>query len=232
MLVQRGGGSIIPTSSSPWAITWHMNLLLQLYTPSKCQIYNKWTVHEHKCLSSFLFFRFPSNWERERGYTKFGIRRNSPKGTYLISLMEFRGESVFFYGLIDFMLFLILAWRTWVPRVRVILLSSSTRNTGFGFFCPLRTLSNDWLSYSQFPLTGRSSHFRFRAPVNRLASTFPCQAIRVRSPSINICGSPLSDLHSFLTVTLWWLATVNSNAGNSINLISIVSVGYHVTIYI
>ena len=31
-----------------------------------CQIYNKWTVHEHKCLSSFLFFRFPSNWERER----------------------------------------------------------------------------------------------------------------------------------------------------------------------
>ena len=31
-----------------------------------CQIYHKWTVHEHKCLSSFLFFRFSSNWERER----------------------------------------------------------------------------------------------------------------------------------------------------------------------
>ena len=100
-----------------------MNLLLQLYTPSKCQIYNKWTVHEHKCLSSFLFFRFSSNWERERerGYIKFGIRRNSPKGTYLISLMEFRGESFFFYGLIDFMLVLILAWRKWLLRVWNIL---------------------------------------------------------------------------------------------------------------
>ena len=53
---------------------------------------------------SFVFLQI----ERERGYTKFGIRRNSPKGTYLISLMEFRGESFFFYGLIDFMLFLIL----------------------------------------------------------------------------------------------------------------------------
>ena len=90
-----------------------------MYT-SKRQIYDKWTVYEHKCHSSFLFFRFPSNWERERGYTKFGIRRNSPKGTYLISLMEFRGEYFFFYGLIDFMLFLILAWRTWVLRVRDI----------------------------------------------------------------------------------------------------------------
>ena len=54
-----------------------------------------------------------------------------------------------------------------------------------------------------------------------ISSSFPCQATQVRSPSINICGSPLCDLHSFLTVILWWLATVNSNKGNSINLISI-----------
>ena len=63
-----------------------------------------------------------------------------------------------------------------------------------------------------------------------LSPSFPCQATRVRSPSINIYGSPLCDLHSFLTVTLWWLATVNLNTGNSINLISIVSVGHHVTV--
>ena len=62
-----------------------------------------------------------------------------------------------------------------------------------------------------------------------LASSFRCHATRVRLPSTNICWSPLCDLHSFLTVTLWWLATVNSNTGNSINLISIVSVGHHVT---
>ena len=80
---------------------------------------------------SFPWFSFKLR-ERERGYTKFGRRRNSPKGTYLISLMEFRGESFFFYGLIDFMLFLTLAWRTWVPHVRDVFLSSSTRSTDVG----------------------------------------------------------------------------------------------------
>ena len=56
---------------------------------------------------SFVFLQFER--KRERVYKIFGIRRNSLKGTYLISLMEFRGESFLFYGLIDFMLFLILA---------------------------------------------------------------------------------------------------------------------------
>ena len=64
-----------------------------------------------------------------------------------------------------------------------------------------------------------------------LPSSFRYQATRVRLPSTNICWSP-RDPHSFLTVILWWLATVNSNTGNSINLISIVSVGYHVTLVI
>ena len=40
------------------------------YTPSTYQIYYKWIVREHRCLSSFLFFSFvfslSSNWERER----------------------------------------------------------------------------------------------------------------------------------------------------------------------
>ena len=62
-----------------------------------------------------------------------------------------------------------------------------------------------------------------------LPSSFRCQATRMRLPSTNICWSP-RDPHSFLTVILWRLATVNSNMGNSINLISIVSVGHHVTI--
>ena len=79
-----------------------------------------WTVHGHKCLSSFLFFRFPSNWEREREYTKFGIRRNNPKVTYLIFRRGSTGESFFFHGLIDFMLFLTLAWRKWLLRVSQI----------------------------------------------------------------------------------------------------------------
>ena len=134
----------------------YMNLLLQLYTPSKCQIYNNWTVHEHKCLSSFLFFRFPSNWERERGYTKFGIRRNSPKGTYLISLMEFCGESFFFYGRIDFMLFLTLAWKKWLLHVS---------QNFFVFFYP-EYLAFGSVSYEPCPTTNfLTIYFRWREGV-------------------------------------------------------------------
>ena len=57
---------------------------------------------------SFVFLQIERERERE-WYIKLGIRRHSPKGTYLISLMEFHGESFFFYGRIDFMLFLTLA---------------------------------------------------------------------------------------------------------------------------
>ena len=65
---------------------------------------------------SFVFLQI----EREREYTKFGIRRNSPKVTYLIFRRGSTGESFFFYGLIDFRLFLILAWRKWLLRVSQI----------------------------------------------------------------------------------------------------------------
>ena len=185
-------------------------------------------------LFSFLSFFFKlRERERERGYTKFGIRRNSPKGTYLISLMEFLGESFFFYGLIDFMLFLILAWRTWVPRVRDIFLSSSPGSTGFWSVCHKPCpITNFLIFYFRWREGVPTSVLGSQPIVWLLPFSFPYQAIRVRSPSINICGSPLCDLHSFLTVTLWWPATVNSNTGKSINLISIVSVGHHVTIYI
>ena len=90
---------------------------------------------KHKCLSSFLFFRFPSNWERERERVVYKIwvykGEIVPKLLYLIFRWGSTGESFFFYRLIDFMLFLILAWRTRVPRVSDILLFS-TRNTGLG----------------------------------------------------------------------------------------------------
>ena len=143
----------------------YMNLLLQLYTPSKCQIYNNWTVHEHKCLSSFLFFRFPSNWERER------------ERVYKIWYKETQSQwylSDFFDGV---------PWRIF-PLLRANRLYAIF-NTGlknFGPSCPRYFLSSSPchepcpitnLSYSLFPLTGRSPHFRFRVPANRLASTFP-----------------------------------------------------------
>ena len=63
-----------------------------------------------------------------------------------------------------------------------------------------------------------------------LSSSSWCPATWVRSPSTNI-WSPLCDLHSFLTVTLWRLDTINSNTRSS-NFISLLPVGYHVTWYI
>ena len=83
--------------------------------------------------SWLLFFFKLREREREREsdiYKIWVYRRNSPKVTYLIFRRASTGESFFFHGLIDFKLFLTLAWRTWVPRVSDILLSS-TRNTGF-----------------------------------------------------------------------------------------------------
>ena len=70
---------------------------------------------------SFLSFSFKlGERERERErewYIKLGIRRNSPKVTYLIFRRGSTGESFLFYGLIDFMLFLTLARRKWLLRV-------------------------------------------------------------------------------------------------------------------
>ena len=132
--------------------------------------------------------------------------------------MDSCGESFFFYGLTNLFLFSILAWRTWVIRVRDIFSSSLfTRSTWLLVPSTTNHVQKLTFLFFLFPLTGRSPHFRLRVPANRLASTFQCQATQVRSPSINICGSPLCDLHSFLTVILWRLATVNSNKGNNIN---------------
>ena len=65
---------------------------------------------------SFVFLQIEKERERE-WYIKLGIRRNSPKVTYLIFRRDSTGESFFFYGLIDFMLFLTLAWRKRLLRV-------------------------------------------------------------------------------------------------------------------
>ena len=58
---------------------------------------------------SFVFLQI----ERERGYIKLGIRRNGLKVylSFFFFWWSSCGEYFLFYGLIDFMLFLILAWR-------------------------------------------------------------------------------------------------------------------------
>ena len=169
----------------------YMNLLLQLYTPSKCQIYNKWTVHEHKCLSSFLFFRFPSNWERERERVyKIWYKEKQSQG-YLSYFFD-GGPRRIFLLLPPNRLYAI--FNTGLKKMASSCLAEFLRLLlpgvlGFGSVSYEPCPTTDF-PYFLLPPTGRSPHFRFGVPATHLASTFPCQATRVRSPSINI-WSPL-----------------------------------------
>ena len=82
---------------------------------------------------------------------------------------------------------------------------SSTRSTGFGSVChePCPT-TNFLIIYFRWREGVPTSVLGSQPIIWLLSSSFPCQATRVRSPST-------CDPHSFLTVILWWLATVNSN---------------------
>ena len=70
---------------------------------------------------------------RESDVKNLGIKEKWPKITYLIFRRGSTGESFFFHGLIDFILFFFLHWleEPGVPRVSDVLLSS-TRNSGYG----------------------------------------------------------------------------------------------------
>ena len=112
---------------------------------------------------SFVFLQI----EREREwYIKLGIRRYSPKVTYLIFRRGSTGESFFFYGLIDFMLFLTLAWRKWLLRVS---------HNFFVFFYP-EYLAFGYVSYEPCPKTNfLTINFRWREGVP--TSVLGCQPI-------------------------------------------------------
>ena len=127
---------------------------------------------------------------------------------------------------------IIMAWRTWVPRVQDRFLSSSPGVNGYGSVCH-EPCSKTNISSRFFRRRGEGCHFRFRAPANHLASpSFPLVSGDLRLLSTNICWYPLCDLHSFLTVTFLTGCHCSFQRKDSINLISIVSVGYHVTLYL
>ena len=115
-----------------------------------------------------------------------------------------------------------------VPRVSVILLPST--RSKWPWVCLPRALLKNWLSYYLLPLRGRSPHFRFGVPANHLASVFSrLVSGDLRLLSTNTCWYPLCDLHSLLTVTFLTGRHCSFQREDSINLISIISVGYHVT---
>ena len=159
---------------------------------------------------SFVFLQIERERERERerGYIKLGIRRNGRK-VYLSFFFFFRrsscGEYFLFYGLIDFMLFLILAWRKWLLRVRDILfVFFYPEYLAFGSVrhepCPT---TNFVFSFFRWREEGATSPFLGSQPIIWLLPSF-----------LPVSGDPREVTeykHLFLTVILWRLATVNSN---------------------
>ena len=119
---------------------------------------------------SFVFLQLERERERERVY-KIGYKEKQSQG-YLSYFLWWSscGESFLFYGLIDFMLFLTLAWRKWLLQSEIFLylLLPGVLALALSATSPVQQLT----FYFLFPLTGRSPHFRFRVPANRLASTF------------------------------------------------------------
>ena len=119
------------------------------------QIYHKWIVNEHNCLSSFLFFRLQSFFKlRERE------RERERDRVYKIGYKEKQSQSYFSY--LDGFL-----WRIFI-LLRALLLPGVL---GFSSVCHEPCPTTNFL-FSFFPLTGRRCHFRFRVPANHLASTF------------------------------------------------------------
>ena len=152
---------------------------------------------------SFVFLQIVRVWERERGYIKLGIRRNGLK-VYLSFLST---------GFLWRMFPLLRANRLYAifnTGLKNRLLS--VRDILFVFFYPYLAFGS--VRHEPCPTTNfLFSFFRwreegaisvFRVPANHLAPTF---------------FLPVSDdprevteyKHLFLTVILWWLATVNSN---------------------
>ena len=136
------------------------------------------------------------------------MRRNGPKVTYLIFRRGSTGESFFFYGLIDFRLFLTLAWRKWLLRVSQI------------FFCLLHPeyLAFGSVSYEPCPKTDFLTIYFCWDPANHLASTFLpswsgdfVRVTRCHPSQVTEYRQVAPIYHHALTVILWGLATVNSN---------------------
>ena len=188
---------------------------------------------------SFLDFCFSSNWERERerererecGIQNLGIKEKWPQSYLSYFSMVFHWR-IFLLSRANrlYSIFFTLAWRTWGSSC---LRYSFVFNPEYWlwFVCPLRTLLKNWTFLLSISADGGEPYFRFGVPANHLASFFsPLVSGDLRLLSTNI-WSPLCDPHSFLTVTLWRLDTVNSNTRSS-NFISLLPVGYHVTIHI
>ena len=122
--------------------------------------------------SWLVFLQIERERERESGIQNLGIKENGPKVTYLIFRRGSTGESFFFHGLIDFVLFFYTGLKNLGSLLSQLFFCLQTGVKWLWFVCPLQTLLKNCLSYYLLPLRGRSPHFRFGVPANHLASLF------------------------------------------------------------
>ena len=117
--------------------------------------------------------------------------------------MDSCGESFFFYGLTDFILFLVLAWRYGFFLSEIFFIFFYPKYLAFGSVrhepCPTTKFF-----FSSFHWREEGATYVFRVPASDLASTF-----------FLLVSGDLREVteykHLFLTVMLWRLATVYSN---------------------
>ena len=181
---------------------------------------------------SFLDFCFSSNWERERErewYTKFG----------------YKGEIAQNY----------LSYFSTGFHWRIFLLSRANRLYSFFFYTGLKNLgslvsqiffclqpvygssarhepcSKTFLLFTS--AEGKESPLPFWGPSQSFGFSLPPLPVSgdLRLLSTNTCWYPLCDPHSLLTVTFLTGFHCSFQREDSINLTSIVSPGYHVTIF-
>ena len=170
-----------------------------------------------------------------------GIKENGPKVTYLIFRRGSTGESFFFHGLIDFVLFFYTGLKNLgsllsqiffclQPGILALVRLPATNPAQKLTF--LLSISADG-GESPLPFWGLSQSFGFSLPPSWSADFLGLlDATQVRLLGTNICWSssrplwPTFSLNGHLFDGLILLI----QREDSINLISIVSVGYHVTL--
>ena len=127
---------------------------------------------------SWLLFFFKL---RERVVYKIWVyRRNGPKVTYLIFRRGSTGESFFFHGLIDFILFFYTGLKNLGSLVSQIFFCLQPGVNGYGSVCHEPCSKTNFLTI-YFRWRGGELHFRFWVSANHLASLslpFRCPATR------------------------------------------------------
>ena len=179
---------------------------------------------------SWLLFFFKLR-EREREwYTKFGYKGEmAPKVTYLIFWWDSTGESFFFHGLIDFILFFYTGLKNLGSLVSQIFFCLQPGVNGYGsVYHEPCSKTNFLIIYFRWG-EGVPTSVLGSQPIIWLLSSPPWCPATWWLLSTNTCWYPLCDPHSLLTVTFLTGFHCSFQQEDSINLTSIVSAGYHVT---